>query len=618
LEELETRTLLSASALASFGATPDILAARESVNNPIVRPFTPSAIRSGYGVNLLQFSTGGGHVRGDGTGQTIAIVDAFNDPNIVPDLAKFDATFRQANPPSFTVLNENGGTDLSGIPNAPHSSWAIEESLDVEWAHTIAPGANIVLFEGNSSSFTDLGTAVTSAANPATYSALGLPAAGVISNSYGAPESRLNLAAEQFFDSTYYQPISAGNQISVVFSSGDSGVQQYPSASPYVLSVGGTQVSFKLNGFSVAYNGEVAWSPDPGSTGGGTSLFEPIPSYQVGYPNITGTNRQMPDVSWDADPASGVYITDTYDFPQFSAIGSVGGTSLAAPLWAGLLAVTNQGRALAGSGTLGNAQEAVYGIPAADFHDITSGHNNVATAGPGYDEVTGIGSPIPGKVVADLVNATTGPVVAAVIAPAGGLGASSGASVAKGHAMTNIVSTIQPSTNGATTSIALSSPTFLGQAARIMSGSSVTVTVPAISLGAHSDPSSATVLPGRTTSAVDGFHGATESGSASTDLAGDSTGEETEGAAEVAPMAGVFGGALPGTVASKVSDAVFTDYNSEMASGSTTDAPVATLANDEAQPVDLAMMAGLALALGGSWSGFARSEENRKIPVLRS
>jgi hypothetical protein len=83
-------------------------------------------------------------------------------------------------------------------------------------------------------------------------------------------------------------------------------------------------------------------------------------------------------------------------------------------------------------------------------------------------------------------------------------------------------------------------------------------------------------------------------------------------------MAGVFDGALPGTVASKVSDAVFADYSSEMASGNTTDTPVATLANDEAQPVDLAMMAGLALALGGSWSGLARSEEHRKIPVLRS
>ena len=89
----------------------------------------------------------------------------------------------------------------------------------------------------------------------------------------------------------------------------------------------------------------------------------------------------------------------------------MGGTSLSAPLWAGLLTDVNQGRALLGEGVLANAQEAVYQVPASDFHDITSGHNSVATAGPGYDEVTGIGTPIANKLVAALVNTTTGPVV---------------------------------------------------------------------------------------------------------------------------------------------------------------------------------------------------------------
>jgi len=198
LEELETRTLMSTTLL---GVGNGYSTHAATVISPVVTPgefpLTPAEMRSAYGVNLIQFSSGGTNVAGNGAGQTIAIVDVYNDPDIVADLHTFDVTFGLPDPPSIKVVNQNGtlianqtGTPTSPVngPTTGNNTWSVEESLDVDWSHTIAPGADIVVFEANSSSNANLQTAVESAGKPATYAALGVPTAAVISNSYGGGE----------------------------------------------------------------------------------------------------------------------------------------------------------------------------------------------------------------------------------------------------------------------------------------------------------------------------------------------------------------------------------------------------------------------------------------------
>src|SRR5262249_24666850 len=169
--------------------------------------------------------------------------------------------------------------------------------------------------------------------------------------------------------------------------------------------------------------GETAWSAtaDPGSptgfdgSGGGTSPYEKEPFYQLSVQQTYA--RSTPDLSFDADPNTGVIVLDNYlpnpPFPPAPPGSSyafiVGGTSVSAPSLSALLAVANQSRALYGLGTLGNAQEALYSLPSSDFHDITSGANVNASAGPGFDKVTGLGSPIAPRVVQGLTFAANVP-----------------------------------------------------------------------------------------------------------------------------------------------------------------------------------------------------------------
>jgi subtilase family serine protease len=181
LERLEARDLPTAAPI----ATPFFVLANPQGNaTPLAgsRPsgYTPSQIGQAYGFNQLSFSNGP-----NGTGQTIAIVDAYNDPNIASDLQKFDAQFGLANP-NLRVINQTGGTTLPATD--PTGNWEVEQSLDVEWAHAVAPGANIVLVEANSSFVFDLMTGVRTAAN--------LPGVSVVSMSFGATE----LIGETIFD----------------------------------------------------------------------------------------------------------------------------------------------------------------------------------------------------------------------------------------------------------------------------------------------------------------------------------------------------------------------------------------------------------------------------------
>ncbi len=360
-------------------------------------PYTPQQIRQAYGFDKLAL---------DGSGQTIAIIEAFNDPTAVQDLHTFD-TFFGLSDPNVTVAQQI----VNGHGPGFDSIWALETALDLEWAHVIAPKANILLCQANNGDIGNLYTMVDFAR--------GFNGVTVVSMSYGAhdPPPGPGSPNEQATDAHFTTP-SGHAGVTFVASSGDSGAgTQYPAGSPNVLAVGGTSLTTyqrptyvnaststtahaataaKTPGstFNISYDTESAWS----GSGGGVSPYEGKPSYQAGLPFA---GRVMPDVAYDADPNTGVWMFDT----NSNGWLEMGGTSAAAPQWAALIALANQGRALAGHGSLGNAVADLYQIPKSDFHDITSGSNGSFQATAGFDEVTGNGSPIANLVVNDLIKA---------------------------------------------------------------------------------------------------------------------------------------------------------------------------------------------------------------------
>lgn len=186
--------------------------------------------------------------------------------------------------------------------------------------------------------------------------------------------------------------------VTFVASAGDSGAPpEWPSISPNVVSVGGTTLTIQSNG---TYVSETGWS----SGGGGISAYEPKPSYQSSVTQ-SSNHRTSPDVAYDGDPNTGFYVYDASNGGWWQ----VGGTSAGAPQWAALVALADQGRASAGKADLSSTDtlKSIYGMPASNFHDITSGYNGYS-AGPGYDLVTGRGSPIANLVINSLVNYTNG------------------------------------------------------------------------------------------------------------------------------------------------------------------------------------------------------------------
>ncbi|HYY03427.1 MAG TPA: S53 family peptidase [Gaiellaceae bacterium] len=293
-----------------------------------------------------------------GAAQTIAIVDAYDDPNAESDLAVFNSQYglpacTTANG-CFTKVNQNGGT----VYPRKDAGWALEISLDVQWAHAIAPGAKILLVEATSNSFANLLAAEDYAKTHAQY----------VSNSWGGSE----FGGESSYDGHFLQ---AG--VSFFVSAGDSGLPaEYPSASPNVLSVGGTTLHFSGSTFT----SETGWS----GGGGGCSAYEAATPAQSSFGEYgqagCGGKRATPDVSLDADPASGVSVYDSVRYQGQSGWFTVGGTSASSPMWAGRSAI---------AGSVVDAT-AVYG-PTITYRDITSG-NNGAQCVLGYDLCTGRGS----------------------------------------------------------------------------------------------------------------------------------------------------------------------------------------------------------------------------------
>jgi hypothetical protein len=347
--------------------------------SPASGAYVPVEIRDAYGVEDIFFNG----ATGTGAGQTIAIIDAYNDPDIITDANTFSSdyglpTFNSGGP-TLQVLSETGTTSLP--PNSSAGTWDVEESLDVEWAHAIAPGANIILFEATTASNSDLDTAVDTAADTGGVS--------VVSMSYLSYETLDYVVggSETSTDSTYLTP--AGHQgVTFLAAAGDQGAPAlgYPAVSPNVVGVGGTSL---LVGTDNSYLAESAWS----GGGGGLSIEESQPSYQVGKVNgVSNYVRASPDVSMDADPETGVLVIDSYDGGSFQ----VGGTSLATPLWAGLIAIADQGLALRGQSSLNGLTQTLpmlYALPSGDFHDITTGDNGFPAV-TGYDLATGLGTPI--------------------------------------------------------------------------------------------------------------------------------------------------------------------------------------------------------------------------------
>ena len=313
--------------------------------------YGPADLRSAYALTSTGSST-----------QTIAIVDAYNDPNAEADLGVYRSQYglgacTTANG-CFRKVNQSGGTSY---PRAD-SGWAQEISLDLDMASAICPSCHILLVEASNSSLTNLGTAVDTAAR------LG---ANAISNSYGGGES----SSEISWDASYYNHPG----VAVTASSGDSGYGvEYPAASRYVTAVGGTSLTRSPNarGWS-----ETAWS----GAGAGCSAFEPKPSWQT---DPGCANRTVADVSADADPNTGVSVYDTYRTGGWLIFG---GTSVASPIVAAVYALAGDESSVTSGGFPYTHTSSLF--------DVTSGSDGscrgsyLCTAGSGYDGPTGLGSP---------------------------------------------------------------------------------------------------------------------------------------------------------------------------------------------------------------------------------
>jgi subtilase family serine protease len=386
-----------------------------AANNNQITCYRPADLQAQYDFGPL-YKAGD-----DGSGQTIVIFDAFGSPTIRQDLATFDSAFGLPAPPSFNIYMPEGNVNYNytGLPSpatfhnknvATKIGWAYETTLDVDWAHAMAPGANIDLV-------------VTPI--PETQGVQGIPnlqnaqkfalsnRLGTIwSNSWAATEQGFhNTASIQNLDKLYAQ--AAGQGITAFFGSGDSGVANadkqgnvfpfatvsFPSSSSNVVSVGGTEVTTPTASIT-SYQPESVWNDGFGAGGGGySSVFaEPSDQSGAGIPDPSGM-RGLPDVSANSAVISAVLIYESFDPTVTPGWALIAGTSEATPLWAGTDAVMNQA-----DGALGFLMPRLYQIYANPalyskaFHDITAGNNSFGgitgySAATGWDAASGLGTP---------------------------------------------------------------------------------------------------------------------------------------------------------------------------------------------------------------------------------
>ena len=295
-----------------------------------------------------------------GGSKMIAIVDAYDAPNAAKDLSAFSTQFGLPAASFQTVY-------ASGKKPPYDPGWEFEESLDVQWAHAMAPEAKIVLVEAASNSFADLMTAEDVASGM-----VNAAGGGEVSNSWGGGE----FSGEISYDSHFVKA-------NVVFlaSSGDGPGTIWPSTSPNVVAAGGTTV--RRNPSTGAFLSEYPWD----SAGGGVSWYETRPSYQSGIASLVGKYRGVPDLSFDSDPVTGVWVLDS----DAGGWYIVGGTSVASPALAGIIN---------SAGSFHNSSNAelttLYSgmTSTTDFRDITVGFCGPYagySGGAGWDFCTGVG-----------------------------------------------------------------------------------------------------------------------------------------------------------------------------------------------------------------------------------
>lgn len=305
-----------------------------------------------------------------GGANAIAVVDAYHDPTAASDLKHFSNQFGLP-AATFKVVFATGvepGVDPTG-------GWELEESLDIELTHAMAPNAKIFLVEARSSTFGDLLKAEAVASK-----LVAANGGGEIENGWGGSE----FSGESSLDSSF-----TTSGIVYVAAAGDSPGVEYPAASPNVVSAGGTSISRNPSpGASQgAFQGESAWQLG----GGGPSAFESIPAYQASISTIVGTARGTPDISLDGDPDSGVWIYDSNPMGGVKGWFIVGGTSVSSAALTGILNAANHFY-----NSTNDELTVVYGnLGTSDFRDITLGNCGPYVgyqAASGWDFCTGVGS----------------------------------------------------------------------------------------------------------------------------------------------------------------------------------------------------------------------------------
>ncbi|HEX4287756.1 MAG TPA: S53 family peptidase [Trebonia sp.] len=384
--------------------------------------YSPDQIRAAYQLPAL-------YANGiTGAGETIAIVDSFGSPTIRSDLATFDEKFGYPAPPAFTIITPAGQTPAFDPNNSNMTSWAGETTLDVEYAHALAPGASILLVETPTSE--NEGTSGFPQIVQAEQYVIDHGLASVISQSFGATE-------ETFASYAQIRPLraayldAASHHVTVLAASGDAGATDYtangsdfytrrvtswPDSDPLVTGVGGTQLLESGGGYtSVAWNdtdnqaSDEYWGgstdPDPLASGGGTSEYFARPSYQDGVEAVTGASRGVPDIAMSAacNGAVNVYSSFANGPPGWSLTC---GTSEATPEFAAVVALADQ---VAGHplGLLNPSLYALLAQRAPGLVDVTNGDNTVSfrqgeattlhtvtgyQAAKGYNLVTGVGT----------------------------------------------------------------------------------------------------------------------------------------------------------------------------------------------------------------------------------
>jgi kumamolisin len=328
---------------------------------------TPQSIREVY--NLPP--TGGSGV--------IAIIDAFHYPTALNDFNVFSKEFAL---PAETSTNATLATNkvfqvvyARGVQPAINRGWAQEAALDIEWAHAMAPNAKIVLVEAASDSNADLDAAVRTANQ--------LPGVAEVSMSYGGTETRNEASGDGVYSKPFVVYIAASGDV--------GGVVNYPGCSSKVIAAGGTRITRDTDGNFVS---ETGWA----GTGGGASRFIPRPAYQNNISATVGAVRGVPDLSFDAAPASGVSVYDSTSYLGEQGWMIFGGTSVAAPSLAGIIntAATSR-RIFAGStaAELTTIYNQLNGTAyPTEFRDISQGKAGQNRATARWDFVTGVGSPL--------------------------------------------------------------------------------------------------------------------------------------------------------------------------------------------------------------------------------